>query len=99
MKMKTIAVKIAAFLMIAGSMAITTPALEPMHDQLSGYGNTDIVVRWVNINEITPSIDADGTTLYPEVYIKAESTSAKIKGTMYLEKYASEKWTKVTLGE
>ena len=96
MKMKTIAVKIAAFLMIAGSMAITTPALEPMHDQLSGYGNTDIVVRWVNINKITPSIDADGTTLYPEVYIKAESTSAKIKGTMYLEKYASGKWTKVT---
>ena len=96
MKMKKTAVKIAASLMIAGSMVITTPALEPTHEQLPSYENTDIVARWVNINEISPSIDADGTTLYPEVYIKAESTSAKIKGTMYLEKYAAGKWTRVT---
>ncbi len=96
MKMKKTATKIAAFLMIAGSMATTALALEPRGEQLSNTSNAAIVLRWVNINEITPSIDADGTTLYPEVYIKAESTSAKIKGTMYLEKYASGKWTRVT---
>lgn len=96
MKMKKTAAKIAAFLMIAGSMATTALALEPRGEQLSNTSNAAIVLRWVNINEITPSIDADGTTLYPEVYIKAESTSAKIKGTMYLEKYASGKWTRVT---
>lgn len=96
MKMKKTAVKIAAFLMIAGSMAITAPALEPNGGQRPNTSNTTIVLRWADTSEVTPSIDADGTTLYPEVYVKAKSTSAKIKGTMYLEKYAAGKWTRVT---
>lgn len=41
-------------------------------------------------------ISVKGTTLYPEVYINAKSSSGLISGTMYLEKYTSGKWTSVT---
>jgi len=41
-------------------------------------------------------ISASGTTLYPEVYINAKSSSSSISGIMYLEKYTSGKWTSVT---
>ena len=95
MKMKKAAAKIAAVLMIAGSMAITTPAAQPQNVQLLGFGDAIVTPFWVNITEIAPRIDAEGTTLYPEVSVIAETPSAKITGTMYLEKYASGKWQSV----
>lgn len=92
MKMKKAAVKIAAFLVIAGSMAITAPALQPQGTQSFSTGDAIITPFWVDIAEISPMLDADGTTLYPEVSVTAETSSAKIKGTMYLEKYSSGRW-------
>ena len=55
-----------------------------------------ITPYWTNINEVSPYISATGTTLYPEVYIGAKSSSSSITGTMYLEKYSSGRWTNVT---
>lgn len=55
-----------------------------------------ITPLWESISGISPSISAEGTTLYPEVYIKAKSSSGSISGTMYLEKYVSGRWTSVT---
>ncbi len=95
MKIKKAAVKIMALLMIVGSMAITTSAMEPQSVQALGTGNIIITPFWTEIFEITPMIDAAGTTLYPEVSVTAEVPSAKITGTMYLEKYASGKWSSV----
>ncbi|WMJ84326.1 hypothetical protein ACS3UN_07760 [Oscillospiraceae bacterium LTW-04] len=85
MKMKKAAVKIAAFILIVGSMAITTPAAQPQSVQTLRTGDVIITPFWVNISEIAPRIDAEGTTLYSEVSITAETPSANIKGTMYLE--------------
>ena len=51
---------------------------------------------WDNISDISPRISSSGTTLYPEVYIGAKSSTASISGTMYLEKYSSGRWTNVT---
>ena len=48
------------------------------------------------ISSISPYISASGNTLYPEVYVKAKSTSASISGTMYLQKYSSGSWLNVT---
>ena len=95
MEMKKAAVKIAAFLMIVGSMAITTPAVAPRAVQNTDPRGAIITPFWEEIARITPTLEADGTTLYPEVSVKANSTSASIKGTMYLEKYASGKWQSV----
>ncbi len=92
MKMKKVAVKIAAFLVIVGSMATTASALQPQGAISISTGDTIITPFWVDIAEISPMLDADGTTLYPEVSVTAETSSAKIKGTMYLEKYSSGRW-------
>lgn len=92
MKMKKAAVKIIAFLVIVGSMAITASALEPQSTPSLSTGDAIITPFWVDIAEISPMLDADGTTLYPEVSVTAETSSAKIKGTMYLEKYSSGRW-------
>ena len=51
---------------------------------------------WVEISSISPYISASGNTLYPEVYVKAKSTSASISGIMYLQKYSSGSWLNVT---
>ena len=95
MKMKKAAVKIAALLMIVGNMAITTPAAQPRDTQPFNLGDSIITPFWVNISEIAPRIDAEGTTLYSEVSVTAETPSAKINGTMYLEKYSSGRWQSV----
>jgi len=50
---------------------------------------------WDEISNILIDISASGTTLYPEVYINAKSSSSSISGTMYLEKYTSRKWASV----
>lgn len=92
MKMKKAAVKIAAFLVIVGSMATTASALQPQGAQSISTVDTIITPFWVDIAEISPMLDADGTTLYPEVSVTAETSSSKIKGTMYLEKYSSGRW-------
>jgi len=49
----------------------------------------------LNILEMTPNISANGTTLYPSVYIEAMKTSGEISGTIHLEKYSSGKWVSV----
>ncbi len=95
MKIKTTAVKIAAFILIVGGMTFTTPALQPQSVQSFGTGDAIITPFWVDIAEISPMIDAEGTTLYPEASVTAQSPSTKIKGTMYLEKYSSGKWQSV----
>ncbi len=95
MKIKKAAVKIAAFLLIVGSMAITAPAAQPQSVQSLSPGDAVITPFWVDIAEISPMLDSEGTTLYPEVYVQTETSSSKIKGTMYLEKYSSGKWSSV----
>lgn len=95
MKIKKVAVKIAAFILIVGSMAITAPAAQPRSVQSLSPGGAIVTPFWVNIAEISPMLDWEGTTLYPEVSVTAQTPSAKITGTMYLEKYASGKWQSV----
>ena len=97
MKLKKICVTaIAITLLVGGGVTNAAYAMEPQERMLENTDYQIITPMWDNISGISPSISAEGTTLYPEVYIKAKSSSGSISGTMYLEKYASGRWTSVT---
>jgi hypothetical protein len=94
MKLKKVCVTVmATVLLIGGATTNLTYAAEL---QESGVDYQIVTPFWDEISSISPYISADGTTLYPEVYIKAKSSSDPISGTMYLEKYSSGKWISVT---
>ena len=95
MKMKKTAVKIAALLMILGSLSTTAFAFGAQGPIKAPVGSGIITPQWTNISTVVPSISASGNTLYPEAYVKAKSSTAKISGTLYLEKYAGGTWTTV----
>ncbi|WP_077368989.1 hypothetical protein [Anaerosalibacter sp. Marseille-P3206] len=97
MKLKRIGVTTLAIALLAGGgMPNATYAMEKQEQTLENMDYQIITPMWDNISGISPSISAEGTTLYPEVYIKAKSSSSSISGTMYLEKYSSGRWTSVT---
>lgn len=98
MKLKRIGVTTLAIALLVGG-GMPNNAIYAMEKQERTLENMDyqiITPMWDNISGISPSISAEGTTLYPEVYIKAKSSSSSISGTMYLEKYSSGRWTSVT---
>lgn len=94
-KVGTTALAIA--LLIGGGASNANYAMEQQNKELAGNYYQIIRPMWDNISGISPYISAEGTTLYPEVYIKAKSSSGSISGTMYLERYSSGRWTSVVL--
>lgn len=97
MKLKKVATTaLAITLLIGGGASNATYAMELQNKELAGNDYKIIRPMWDNISGISPYISAEGTTLYPEVYIKAKSSSGSISGTMYLERYSSGRWTSVT---
>lgn len=97
MKLKKIgATAMVITLLAGGGITNATYAMELKEQTLTKVDYQAITPLWESISGISPSISAEGTTLYPEVYIKAKSSSGSIGGTMYLEKYASGRWTSVT---
>ena len=70
--------------------------MESQEQVLARVDYQEITPFWNSIADISPSISAEGTTLYPEVYIKAKSSSGSISGTMYLERYDLGRWISVT---
>lgn len=97
MNLKRIGVTVMAIVFMVGS-GITNIGHA---SELEAYKRTSvegqiITPYWTNISDVFPYISATGTTLYPEVYIEAKSSSSPITGTMYLEKYSSGRWTNVT---
>ena len=84
--------------LIAGNSGLNADyAMEPKGEQIVTIGNyNEVTPFWSEIYNITPSLSAKGTTLYPEVYVDAIKSSGSISGTMYLEKNSSGSWTNVT---
>ncbi len=96
MKAKRIGTTVIAIALLVGGGAINTTYAMESEDQLIKADYQSITPLWISIADITPYISAEGRTLYPEVYIKAKSSSGSISGTMYLEKYSFGRWTSVT---
>ncbi|WP_313758353.1 cell agglutination protein Mam3 [Tissierella sp.] len=97
MKLKRIGVTtLAIALLVGGGATNATYAMELREQTLENTDYQVITPMWDNISGISPSISAEGTTLYPEVYIKAKSSSGSISGTMYLERYDLGRWISVT---
>jgi len=96
MNLKNAGIKAVALAMGVGLMAVPAYAVEKPFPTSAVASSQWITPFWVDVNEVIADISSSGKTLYPEVYIKAKSTSAKITGTLYLEKYSSGKWKKVT---
>ncbi len=97
MKLKRMGATVIAIALLAGGGATNvTYAMESQEQVLARVDYQEITPLWNSIADISPSISAESTTLYPEVYIKAKSSSGSITGTMYLEKYAYGSWTTVT---
>lgn len=83
-------------LAVGGGISDKTYAME-QNSLTSEIKNYNIISPlWINIDDISPSISANGTTLNPSVYIKAKSSSSSISGTMYLERYDLGRWISVT---
>lgn len=96
MKAKRIGTTVIAIALLVGGGAINTTYAMESEDQLIKADYQSITPLWISIADITPYISVEGRTLYPEVYIKAKSSSGSISGTMYLEKYSFGRWTSVT---
>lgn len=97
MKLKRIRVTALAIALLAvGGITNATNAMELKGQTLTKVDCQTIIPLLESINGISPSISAEGTTLYPEVYVRAKSSSGSISGTMYLEKYSSGRWISVT---
>lgn len=97
MKLKKLGVAAMAFVLVVGGTAPNVAYAKKLQNQTSVDGNYHMVSPlWDSISSISPRISASGTTLYPEVYIVAKSSTGSISGTMYLEKYSSGSWKTVT---
>ena len=97
MKLKRIGVTALAIALLAGGgIPKSTYAMELKRQTKTNIDYKGVTPLWDSISGISPSISVEGTTIYPEVYIKAKSSSGSIRGTMYLEKYSSGRWTSVT---
>ena len=80
-------------MLVGGGVTNATYAVEQQDQTLTRVNYQIITPLWNSISDISPYISVEGNTLYPEVYIKAKSSSGLISGTMYLEKYSSGRWT------
>ena len=97
MKLQKLLITVVALSFImGGSMLKASYAMEPTKQALIDVTYNMITPLWNNISGISPMISSENTTIYPEVYVEAKSSSAYISGTMYLEKYSSGRWTTVT---
>jgi hypothetical protein len=97
MKLKTLGVATMALaLVVGGNTHNIAYAMESKEQMLICNNYSTISPFWTSISDISPRISAEGSTLYPEVYIEAISSTGTISGTMYLEKYVSGSWTNVT---
>ena len=96
MKVKKTVVKIMSLIIVMGALTCPVYAAEQSCKLLPGSSIIVVMPRWTNISDIIPAISASGRTVYPETYVKAQSSTVKITGTMYLEKYSYGKWTRVT---
>lgn len=82
--------------LVAGSSITNMAYALEKRAEITNMNYQVVTPFWISISSISPKISAEDTTLYPEVYVKAKSSSSLISGTMYLEKYVSGKWTNVT---
>lgn len=97
MNLKRFGVTVMALVFMVGSgITNINYASELQAQKLTSVEGQIITPYWTNINDVSPYISATGTTLFPEVYIGAKSSSSPVTGTMYLEKYSSGRWTNVT---
>lgn len=91
------AVMAITWILVMGSAAGNVGYAMERAEQITVHLNSQVISPlWSNINDISAELSARGITLYPEVYVKAKSSSSGISGTMYLEKYTSGRWLKVT---
>ncbi|MEG2511817.1 MAG: hypothetical protein RSA52_01010 [Acetivibrio sp.] len=98
MKLKKLGVMVMVFsLVVGGSIHNKIYAMEQKEQTFMNNNYSTISPYWANISDISVDISANKTTLYPETYIQAKSSTGTISGTMYLEKYVSGSWTSVTL--
>ncbi len=98
MKLKSFGVIVAIVVVLTiGSGEVNVAYATEQQEQTFISVNHQIITPfWNKISSISPYISATGTTLYPEVYISAKSTSSSISGTMYLQRYSSGSWVNVT---
>lgn len=97
MKLKKIgAVVIGLVLLVGSGTTNVTYAMEQQEELLVEADYQEVIPFWTSIADISPYLSVDGNILYPEVYIKAKSSSGSISGMMYLEKYTYGSWTTVT---
>lgn len=97
MKLKKIGVTgIAIALLVGGGATNDTYAMDQQEKIVTNVDYQVITPLWDNISGISPYISVEGTTLYPEVYVSAKSSSGTISETMYLEKYSFVRWKSVT---
>ncbi|WP_326906534.1 hypothetical protein [Sedimentibacter sp. MB31-C6] len=97
MKLKKIGAIALVSALVLGSAGVNNVYGMEQQKYISKNTNNQIITPfWVEIITILPDISASGNTLYPEVYVKAKSTSSSITGIMYLEKYSSGSWVNVT---
>jgi len=88
MKLKRIGAIAMVIALISGSIGANDVYGMRQQERLSENTKHQIITPfWIEISSISPYISASGNTIYPEVYIKAKSSSASITGTMYLQKY------------
>lgn len=93
MKLKKLGITALAIALVAGhgaaNIASAQEVVEPVSIQLEG---PIITPYWSHVTSVTVLISKNGTTLYPEAYVNAISSSSYISGSMHLEKYSGGSW-------
>lgn len=91
---KWISSSLGVFMIMASVFTSPAFAMEQEIGKAVATWECDSVVslRWTNIADISPRISGSGRTVYPEVYARAKSSTAKITGTMYLEEDTASGW-------
>lgn len=97
MKFKNVIIAALSLSMVASfSTTNISHAAEIPTQTLSNLDGPIITPYWSHISIISPSLTSSGNTLYPEVFILAQSTSGKISGTMYVDReVGSDLWASV----
>jgi len=88
-------------LVVISSMALPASAaehrvVESNNITINGANYVGIVPFWANTASASAGIAINQKTINASAVIIAQSTSASIKGTLYLEKYSGGKWVTVT---
>lgn len=97
MKIKKIIItSVIVSLTVISSMVNMGYGVEMQEHKVINGNNNIIVPFWNNINDIILDISAEGNTIYADAYVSANSSSASINGTVYLQKYVSGTWTNET---